>query len=83
MMNDDNAAGHAAFSSLISVADCDVQAFVYAHAAAGHSCAVQGKTATDRNASALTVIPLLIAVLTIIAAMFIAVVPHAATMATG
>ena len=36
-----------------------------------------------RNASALTVIPLLIAVLTIIAAMFIAVVPHAATMATG
>jgi len=28
-------------------------------------------------------IPLLIAILTIIAAMFVAVVPHAATMATG
>jgi len=53
MMNDDHAAGHAAFSSPISVADCDVQAFIYAHAAAGHSCAVRGKTATDRNASAL------------------------------
>jgi len=32
---------------------------------------------------AMLLIPLLIAILTIIAAMFVAVVPHAATMATG
>jgi hypothetical protein len=69
------------FSSLISVADCDVQAFVYAHAAAGIHVRFRGRRL--RIAMRLLLIPLLIAILTIIAAMFVAVVPHAATMATG
>ena len=68
-------------SSLISVADCDVQAFVYAHAAAGIHVSFSGRRL--RIAMRLLLIPLLIAILTIIAAMFVAVVPHAATMATG